>query len=184
MAGNTLDRPLFKRGPQGDMRQALWPGGSALNPKNWRWPWPRPGTQGEFFKFGENVPVTSVDDLGQAKTINTQTVNPKNRFLYGQDIDSSFYANPAWRSEGKKPPPIFETTPQRTEIDLYGNTTTIGGDTKINWGNIYNAPFTNFGSIKKRWGMMKPEQKKAIIKNVMLGTTAYAIAPDWLKGTV
>jgi hypothetical protein len=69
------------------------------------------------------------------------------------------------------------------ETDLYGNTTTVGGDTKINWGNIYNAPLTNFGSIKKRWGMMKPEQKSAIVKNVMFGTTAYAIAPDWLKGT-
>ena len=47
MAGNTLDRPLFKMGPQGDMRPAFVSGG-AFNPKNWRLPWPRPGTQYEM----------------------------------------------------------------------------------------------------------------------------------------
>ena len=207
MAGETLNRPLFKRGPQGDMRVAAGSGGIKnlwQYPYNiWKygvrnvWPWHKGGDQLDFFKYGEHVPETKVNQmpthgggtLDTSSTIKTTPIEIKKRYdidanIFGQDVDAAYYANPDWRGPGKKPnAPIFETTPQRTEIDLYGNTTTIGGDTKINWGNIYNAPFTNFGSIKKRWGMMKPEQKKAIVKNFMLGTTAYTMAPDWLKGT-
>ena len=95
MAGNTLNRPLFKMGPQGDMRPQMISGG-VFNPKNWRWPFPRPGTQGEFFKYGENVPTTKIDEFGRANTINTQTVVPKKRYdvetnVYGQPIENQFY---------------------------------------------------------------------------------------------
>ena len=41
MAGNTLNRPLFKRGPQGDMRPAFKKGaytGKWWQPGTW-WPW-------------------------------------------------------------------------------------------------------------------------------------------------
>ena len=31
--------------------------------------------------------------------------------------------------------------------------------------------------------MMNPDQKKAIIRNFAVGTTAYTMAPDWIKGT-
>ena len=207
MAGNTLDRPLFKRGPQGDMRVAAKAGGvkSLLEyPYNiWKyglrnvWPFHKGGDQLDFFKYGEQIPETKVDQmptigggtLDTSSTIKTTPIDVRKRYdinpnIYGQDVDAYHYANPDWRAPGKKPnAPIFETTPQRVETDLYGNTTTIGGDTKINWGNLYNAPFTNFGSIKKRWGMMNPDQKKAIIRNFTVGTTAYMLAPDWIKGT-
>lgn len=70
------------------------------------------------------------------------------------------------------------------ETDMYGNTRTV--DTKINWGNIYNAPFTNFESIKKsikkRWGTMSSEQKLSIVLNVVVPTcTTYDQFPDWMK---
>jgi hypothetical protein len=207
MAGNTLERPLFKRGPQGDMRVAAGVGGIKNlweYPYNiWKygmknvWPFHKGGDQLDFFQYGAHTPETKVDimpthgggTLDKTTNIKTTPIDVRKRYdinpnIWGQDVDAYHYANPEWTSPGKKPnAPVFETSPQRVETDLYGNTTTVGGETKINWGNIYNAPLTNFGSIKKRWGMMKPEQKKAIIKNVMFGTTAYAIAPDWLKGT-
>ena len=53
MAGDALNRPLFKRGPQGEMRPQMWSGG-IFNPKNWRLPWPRPGYQYEMFKYGDD----------------------------------------------------------------------------------------------------------------------------------
>ena len=208
MAGNTLDRPLFKRGPQGDMRVAAKAGGvkSLLEyPYNiWKyglgnvWPFHKGGDQLDFFKYGQHTPDTKVDimpthgggTIDQTTNIKTTPIDVRKRYdinpnIFGQDIDANFYnTNPDWRSPGKKPnAPIFETTPQRVETDLYGNTKTIGGDTKINWGNLYNAPVTNFGSIKKRWGMMDDDQKKAIIRNFTVGTTGYMLAPDWLKGT-
>ena len=207
MAGNTLERPLFKRGPQGDMRVAAGAGGIKNlweYPHNiWKyglrnvWPFHKGGDQLDFFQYGAHTPETKVDimpthgggTLDKTTNIKTTPIDVRKRYdinpnIYGQDVDAYHYSNPDWNAPGKKPnAPVFETNPQHVETDLYGNTTTVGGETKINWGNIYNAPFTNFGSIKKRWGMMKPEQKKAIIKNVMLGTTAYTLAPDWLKGT-
>ena len=182
MAGNTLNRPLFKTGPQGDMRPQMISGG-IFNPKNWRWPFPRPGHQYEMFKYGENVPTTQVDEFGQANTINTQTVTPKKRYdvetnVYGQPIDNQFYQ---YNQPKVKPSPIFETTPGRTETDMFGATTTTGGGTKVNWGNLYNAPFTNFGTIKQRWGMMSPEQKKSTIRNVIATGTIWTMLPDWMK---
>ena len=182
MAGNTLDRPLFKMGPQGDMRpQFGW--GGAFNPKNWRWPWPRPGHQYEMWKYGENVPVAQVDDFGRTKNIDTQTVTPKKRYdvetnVYGQPIENQFYG---YDRPKETLPPVFETTPSKTTTNLFGETVTTGGETKINFGNIYNAPFTNFGTIKKRWGMMSPEQKKSTIKNVIATGTIWTMLPDWMK---
>tara|TARA_R100001244_G_scaffold93582_1_gene70401 strand:- start:886 stop:3432 length:2547 start_codon:yes stop_codon:yes gene_type:complete len=207
MAGNTLDRPLFKVGPQGDMRVAAKSGGIKSlweYPYNiWKyglrnvWPSHKGGDQLDFFKYGMHTPETKVNQMDTigggtidtSANIKTTPIDVRKRYdinenIYGQDVDAYHYGSPNWRGEGKKPDaPIFETTPQRVETDLYGNTTTIGGNTKINWGNIYNAPFTNFGSIKKRWGMMNADQKKAIVKNFIVGTTAGTLAPDWLKGT-
>ena len=92
MAGDALHRPLFKRGPQGDMRPAYKAGGL-----DWLWRGPQQfykygwdafrKPQLEMFKYGENVPVTTIDDLGQAKTVDTQTVDPKKRF----DVESNIY---------------------------------------------------------------------------------------------
>jgi hypothetical protein len=182
MAGNTLNRPLFKMGPQGDMRPQMW-GGGAFNPKNWRWPFPRPGTQGEFFKYGKNEPVTDIDKFGRTRNIDTQTITPKKRYdvesnIYGQNIENQFYG---YNRPKEKLPPIFEQTPSRTETDMFGGTTTVGGQTKVNWGNLYNQPFTNFGSIKQRWGMMSPEQKKSTIRNVIATGTIWTMLPSWMK---
>ena len=84
MAGDTLTRPLFKRGPQGEMRPAYKAGGL-----DWLWRGPQQfwkygfdafrDPQLELFKYGENVPVTTIDDLDQARTVDTQTVTPKKR---------------------------------------------------------------------------------------------------------
>jgi hypothetical protein len=188
MAGDTLNRPLFKRGPQGEMRPQMLSGG-IFNPRNWRWPFPRPGHQYEMFKYGENVPVTYVDDLGETKTINTQEITPKKRYdvesnIYNQPIDDTFYdIGSRLKTEKKKIPPLTETTPGRTETDLFGNTTTVGGSTKVNWGNLYNAPFTNFGTIKKRWSSMPKDQRKKIVRNVLATGTIYTALPDWITST-
>jgi hypothetical protein len=186
MAGDTLTRPLFKRGPQGEMRPQMLSGG-IFNPKNWRFPFPRPGHQYEMFKYGENVPVSTIDELGDTKTINTQTITPKKRFdinanIWGQDMDNMFYSQPK-KGPGTKPLPITETTPGRTETDLFGNTINVGGETKINWGNLYNAPFTNFGTIKQRWKNLSPERRKMIIRNLWGQPTVWAIVPAWMKET-
>ena len=85
MAGDALHRPLFqnrvhaKTGGLKGLYNLLF----------------GIGKQGEMFKYGPDVPVTSIDDLGQTRTINTQTVDPKKRFdvetnIYGQPIDENF----------------------------------------------------------------------------------------------
>ena len=194
MAGDTLTRPLFKRGPQGEMRPAYKTGGL-----DWLWRGPQQfwkygfdafrNPQLEMFKYGENVPVTTIDDLGDTKTINTQTIDPKKRFdvdtnIYGQPIDDTFYdLGGTLKSQKKKIPPLTETTPQRTETDLFGRTTTVGGEPKINWGNLYNAPFTNFGTIKARWNKMPKEQRKKVIRNVLATGTMWTMIPAWMKDT-
>lgn len=189
MAGNTLDRPLFKMGPQGGMRPAFVSGGM-WNPKNWRLPFSRSGTQSEMFKYGKNKPVTEIDRFDRAKTIGTQTVTPKKRYdinanIWGQDMDAMFYSR-SQRTPGttEKFPPIFETTPSRTETDLFGGTTTVGGGTKMNLGNIFagESPI-NFGSLKQRWNNMSPERRKMIVRNLWGQPTAWAIVPSWMKQT-
>ena len=188
MAGDTLNRPLFKRGPQGEMRPQMWSGG-IFNPKNWRFPWPRPGHQYEMFKYGDDIPVTYVDELGDAKTINTQEITPKKRYdvesnIYGQPIDDTFYdIGGTLKSSKKKIPPLTETTPGRTETDLFGNTINVGGGTKVNWGNLYNAPFTNFGTIKERWKTLPKAERKKIVRNVLATGTVWTMLPDWMKNT-
>ena len=188
MAGDTLNRPLFKRGPQGEMRPQMWSGG-IFNPKNWRFPWPRPGHQYEMFKYGDDIPVTYVDELGDAKTINTQEITPKKRYdvesnIYGQPIDDTFYdIGGTLKSQKKKIPPLTETTPGRTETDLFGNTINVGGGTKVNWGNLYNAPFTNFGTIKERWKTLPKAERKKIVRNVLATGTVWTMLPDWMKNT-
>ena len=179
MAGDTLTRPLFqnrvhaKTGGLKGLYNLLF----------------GIGKQGEMFKYGPDVPVTSIDDLGQTKTINTQTVDPKKRFdvetnIYGQPIDDTFYnIGPKLKTEKSKISPLIETTPPRTETDLFGNTTTVGGSTKVNWGNLYNAPFTNFGTIKQRWSNMPKDQRKKVVRNVLATGTAWTMLPDWMKST-
>jgi hypothetical protein len=150
---------------------------------------PRPGHQLEMFKYGENVPVTTIDDLGETKTINTQEITPKKRYdvesnIYGQPIDDTFYdIGGTLKSEKKKIPPLTETTPGRTETDLFGNTTTVGGETKVNWGNLYNAPFTNFGTIKQRWKDLPKTERKKIVRNVLATGTVWTMLPSWMKDT-
>jgi len=187
MAGNTLNRPLFKMGPQGDMRPQMISGG-VFNPKNWRLPWPRPGTQGEMFNYKPGKPIHEIDDLGQVKTIGTQTVTPKKRYdinanIWGQDMDTMFYSNPL-KGAGttEKFPPIFEKIPGRTETDLFGGTTTVGESTKVNLGNIFagGSPI-NFRHLKLRWNNMSPERRKMIVRNLWGQPTAWAIVPSWLK---
>ena len=190
MAGDALNRPLFKRGPQGEMRPAYKYGGL-----DWLWKGPQQfykygfdafrNPQFEMFKYGDDVPVTTIDEFGQAKTINTQTVTPKGDVnvesnIYGQPIDDSFYK---YQKPKIKPSPIIETTPQRTETDLFGNTINVGGETKINWGNLYNAPFTNFGTIKQRWKNLPKAERKKIVKNILATGTVWAMLPDWMKST-
>ena len=71
-------------------------------------------------------------------------------------------------------PPIVET-------DIFDNTQTVEGDTKINWGNFINSPFTNFETIEKRWGTMSSEQKLQTVRNVFQTGTTYDQFPDWMK---
>jgi hypothetical protein len=175
MAGDTLNRPLFQHRENAKF-------GGLKSFYNYLRGY---GKQGELFKYGPDVPVTSIDDLGQTRTINTQTVDPKKRFdvetnIYGQPIDESFYK---YQEPKIKPPPIIETTPSRTETDLFGNTRTVGGETKINWKNLYNQPFTNFGTIKQRWSNMPKDQRKKVVRNVLATGTTYTMLPDWMKDT-
>jgi len=180
MAGNTLNRPLFQH------REHAKVGGL----KSW-WDWIRgAGKQGEFFNYKPNAPITYVDEFGETRTLNTQEITPKKRYdvetnIYGQPIDNQFYDMSGTfnkQNRSNMPPIINRTEPSET-IDLFGNTTTTPGSTTINWGNLYNAPFTNFGTIKQRWAKLDSTTKKNIIRNVLATGTAYTMLPDWMKGT-
>ena len=192
MAGNTLNRPLFKRGPDGQMRQALYKGGLGGIGNVFKYGWRnafKKDPQFEMFNYKDNPPVNYVDDLGESQVLNTQEVIPirdvnKKQNIYGQDLDSdSFYdLNSAMEEmRKKKRPPVFERTPETSSTDLFGNTTTTGGDTKFNLGNLYNAPFTNFGTLRERWKTMDPAAKKKAYKNMIATGTLYTMMPDWLK---
>ena len=182
MAGNTLNRPLFRRGDRervhaytGGLKGLynLFFGGSK---------------QGELFKYGPNVPVTTVDELGQVKTVNTQTVNPKRRYdvetnIYNQPINDQFYdMSGTFNKENRsKFPPIVNRTEASETTDLFGNTIKTPASTTFNFGNLYNEPFTNFGSIKARWAAMDPAQKKKVYRNILATGTAWTMMPQWLK---
>ena len=58
---------------------------------------------------------------------------------------------------------------------------TITDENKINFGDIYNSPFTNFEAIEKRWGTMPSEQKLITVRNVFQTGTTYDQFPDWMK---
>ena len=190
MAGNTLDRPLFKRGPQGDMRPAFKYGGldnlfNLINPFKWG-----KGKQGELFKYTPNKdPLIDVDPItGDATEIPTQTIVPKKRYdidanVWGQDMDEYFYNMGPWLkkqkkiNEMKKTPPFIEKTPEKTTTNLFGETIVQPGTTKINWPE-WNNPF---GEFRKNWRIMPKDQKKKYIRNIMATTTGYALLPDWMK---
>ena len=187
MAGNTLNRPLFKRGPDNQMRQAFRFGGFGNVFKYGFNNAFKKDPQFEMFKYKENPPITYVDEFGENRTLNTQEVIPKDvnnqQNIYGQDLDDSFYNMDSQMKDmrNKNRPPIFEQTEEVTQTDLFGNTTTTGGGTKFNAANIYNAPFTNFGTLKERWRTMDPTTKKKAIKNIIATGTIYSMFPDWLK---
>ena len=189
MAGNTLNRPLFKKGPGGQMRQAYRFGGFGNVFKYGFKNAFKKDPQFEMFNYKENPPITYVDEFGETKTLNTQEVLPKDvnnqQNIYGQDLNDSFYNMDStmenMRNKNKNNPPIFERTEDITETDLFGNTKTTPGNTKFNIGNIYNAPFTNFGTLKERWRTMDPATKKKAVKNIIATGTIYSMFPDWLK---
>jgi hypothetical protein len=175
MAGDTLNRPLFKH------REHAY-GGGLKTFYNWI---RGAGKQGEFFNYKPNPPITYVDEFGETKTLDTQEITPKKRYdvetnIYGQPIDENFYK---YQKPNIKPPPIIETTPKRTETDLFGNTINVGGETKFNFKNFYNQPFTNFGTIKERWSSMPKDQRKKIIRNVLATGTLYTALPSWITDT-
>ena len=175
MAGDTLNRPLFKH------REHAY-GGGLKTFYNWI---RGAGKQGEFFNYKPNPPITYVDEFGETKTLDTQEITPKKRYdvetnIYGQPIDENFYR---YQQPKIKPPPIIETTPKRTETDLFGNTINVGGETKFNFKNFYNQPFTNFGTIKERWSSMPKDQRKKIIRNVLATGTLYTALPSWITDT-
>ena len=190
MAGNTLNRPLFKRGPDGQMRQALYKGGLGGIGNVFKYGWRnafKKDPQFEMFNYKDNPPVNYVDDLGESQVLNTQEVIPydvnNQQNIFGQDLKDSYYNIDSAMDEmrKKKRPPVFETTPETSSTDLFGNTTTTGGDTKFNLGNLYNAPFTNFGTLRERWATMDPVTKKKAYKNIIATGTLYTMMPDWLK---
>ena len=190
MAGNTLNRALFKRGPDGQMRQALYKGGLGGFGNIFKYGLRnafKKDPQFEMFNYKDNPPVNYVDDLGESQVLNTQEVIPydvnKKQNIYGQDLEDSFYNMESAMDEmrKKKRPPIIETTPERSSTDLFGGTTTTGGNTKFNLGNLYNAPFTNFGTLRERWATMDPATKKKAYKNIIATGTLYTMMPDWLK---
>lgn len=132
--------------------------------------------------------MTSVDELGQVKTVNTQTVNPKRRYdvetnIYGQPINDQFYdMSGTFNKENRsKFPPIVNRTEASETTDLFGNTIKTPASTTFNFGNLYNEPFTNFGSIKARWAAMDPAQKKRVYRNILATGTAWTMMPQWLK---
>ena len=190
MAGNTLNRALFKRGPDGQMRQALYKGGLGGFGNIFKYGFKnafKKDPQFEMFNYKDNPPVNYVDDLGESQVLNTQEVIPydvnKKQNIYGQDLENSFYNMDSAMDEmrKKKRPPIIETTPETSSTDLFGGTTTTGGNTKFNLGNLYNAPFTNFGTLRERWATMDPVTKKKAYKNIIATGTLYTMMPDWLK---
>ena len=188
MAGNTLNRALFKRGPDGQMRQALYKGGLGGFGNIFKYGLRnafKKDPQFEMFNYKDNPPVNYVDDLGESQVLNTQEVIPRDvnnkQNIFGQDLEDSFYNMESAMDEirKKKSPPVIETTPETTSTDLFGNTTTTGGNTKFNLGNLYNAPFTNFGTLRERWATMDPAAKKKAYKNIVAtGTLLY---PEWLR---
>ena len=188
MAGNTLNRALFKRGPDGQMRQALYKGGLGGFGNIFKYGLRnafKKDPQFEMFNYKDNPPVNYVDDLGESQVLNTQEVIPRDvnnkQNIFGQDLEDSFYNMESAMDEmrKKKRPPVIETTPETSSTDLFGNTTTTGGNTKFNLGNLYNAPFTNFGTLRERWATMDPAAKKKAYKNIVAtGTLLY---PEWLR---
>ena len=188
MAGNTLNRALFKRGPDGQMRQALYKGGLGGFGNIFKYGLKnafKKDPQFEMFNYKDNPPVNYVDDLGESQVLNTQEVIPRDvnnqQNIFGQDLDDSFYNINSQMKDmrNKNRPPVIETTPETTSTDLFGNTTTTGGNTKFNLGNLYNAPFTNFGTLRERWATMDPAAKKKAYKNIVAtGTLLY---PEWLR---
>ena len=175
MAGDTLNRPLFQHREHAKV-------GGLKSFYNWLRGY---GKQGEFFKYEPNTPITYVDDLGETKTLNTQTITPNKRYdvetnIYGQAIDDNFYK---YQKPKNVPPPIINRTEATETVDLFGNTIKQPATTTINWKNLYNQPFTNFGTIRQRWSSMPKDQRKKIIRNVLATGTAYTMLPDWMKDT-
>ena len=187
MAGNTLSRPLFKRGPDNQMRQAFRFGGFGNVFKYGFNNAFQKDPQFEMFKYKDNPPINYVDDLGENQVLNTQEVIPRDvnnqQNIFGQNLDDSFYNIDSQMKDmrNKNRPPVFEQTEEVTQTDLFGNTTTTGGGTKFNAANIYNAPFTNFGTLKERWATMDPATKKKAMRNIIATGTIYTMMPDWLK---
>ena len=190
MPGNTLNRALFKRGPDGQMRQALYKGGLGGFGTIFKYGFRnafKKDPQFEMFNYKDNPPVNYVDDLGESQVLNTQEVIPydvnKKQNIYGQDLENSFYNMDSAMDEmrKKKRPPVIETTPETSSTDLFGNTTTTAADVEFNLGNLYNAPFTNFGTLRERWATMDPATKKKAMRNIIATGTIYTMMPDWLK---
>ena len=189
MAGNTLNRALFKRGPDGEMRQALYKGGLGGLGNFFKYGFSafKKDPQFEMFKYKDNPPINYVDDLGESQVLNTQEVIPRDvnnqQNIFGQNLDDSFYNIDSQMKDmrNKNRPPVFEQTEEVTQTDLFGNTTTTGGGTKFNAANIYNAPFTNFGTLRERWATMDPATKKKAMRNIIATGTIYTMMPDWLK---
>jgi len=189
MAGNTLNRALFKRGPDGEMRQALYKGGLGGIGNFFKYGFSafKKDPQFEMFKYKDNPPINYVDDLGENQVLNTQEVIPRDvnnqQNIFGQNLDDSFYNIDSQMKDmrNKKRPPVIEQTEEVTQTDLFGNTTTTGGGTKFNAANIYNAPFTNFGTLRERWATMDPATKKKAMRNIIATGTIYTMMPDWLK---
>ena len=187
MAGNTLSRPLFKRGPDNQMRQAFRFGGFGNVFKYGFNNAFKKNPQFEMFKYKDNPPINYVDDLGENQVLNTQEVIPRDvnnqQNIFGQNLDDSFYNIDSQMKDmrNKKRPPVIETTPETSSTDLFGNTTTTAADVEFNLGNLYNAPFTNFGTLRERWATMDPATKKKAMRNIIATGTIYTMMPDWLK---
>jgi hypothetical protein len=175
MAGDALNRPLFQHREHAKF-------GGLKSFYNYLRGY---GKQGELFKYEPNPPLTYVDELGETKTLDTQEITPKKRYdvetnIYGQAIDDNFYK---YQKPKNVPPPIVNRTEATETVDMFGNTIKQPATTTINWKNLYNQPFTNFGTIKQRWSSMPKDQRKKIVRNVLATGTAYAMLPDWIKDT-
>ena len=159
MAGDALNRPLFQHREHAKV-------GGLKSFYNWLRGY---GKQGEFFKYEPNTPLTYVDDLGETKTLNTQTITPNKRYdvetnIYGQAIDDNFYK---YQKPKNVPPPIINRTEATETVDLFGNTIKQPATTTINWKNLYNQPFTNFGTIRQRWSSMPKDQRKRLYETYL-----------------
>ena len=171
------------------MRQALYKGGLGGLGNFFKYGFSafKKDPQFEMFKYKDNPPINYVDDLGESQVLNTQEVIPRDvnnqQNIFGQNLDDSFYNIDSQMKDmrNKKRPPVIETTPETSSTDLFGNTTTTGGNTKFNLGNLYNAPFTNFGTLRERWATMDPATKKKAMRNIIATGTIYTMMPDWLK---